>query len=302
MRRSPDRTSAPPPDAPPAERGRWGRVGIFAAFLVLLLVVWELLKFVGGDPWRIGGWVWRPPVKLWFASDLNLPHVWEIASALADPYRRSAADSLLVHLAGKALYTWREAAIGFALGTALGIGLAVAFVHSSLLERAFVPYVVASQTIPIVALAPMIVFFVGASVEAVVIIATYLTFFPVTIAMIRGLRAPDPRSLELMRSYAASRRAVLWKLRLPASLPYLFTALKITATASIVGAIVGEGPGGVHEGLGWTIIEFNQQYITGPEKLWAAIFVTALLGIAFYSLVRLVELRVLRNRPAATAG
>ena len=189
-------------------------------------------------------------MKLWFASDLNLPHVWTIVGALADPYRRSAEDSLFVHLAGKALYTWREAAIGFALGTLLGVALAVAFVHSSLLERAFVPYVVASQTIPIVALAPMIVFFVGSSVEAVVIIATYLTFFPVTIAMIRGLRAPDPRALELMRSYAASRRAVLWKVRLPASLPYLFTALKITATASIVGAIVGEGPGGVHARAG----------------------------------------------------
>ena len=261
-----------------------------------------MVKFIGGDPWRIGGWVWRPPVKLWFASDLNLPHVWTIVGALADPYRRSAEDSLFVHLAGKALYTWREAAMGFALGTLLGVALAVAFVHSSLLERAFVPYVVASQTIPIVALAPMIVFFVGSSVEAVVIVATYLTFFPVTIAMIRGLRAPDPRALELMRSYAASRRAVLWKVRLPASLPYLFTALKITATASIVGAIVGEGPGGVHEGLGWTIIEFNQTYITGPEKLWAAIFVTAILGVAFYGLVRLLELRVLRNRPAATAG
>jgi NitT/TauT family transport system permease protein len=298
MRRSPEAAA----DAPIRARGRWARIGIFVAFIAILLVAWEVVKFIGGDPWRIGGWVWRPPVKLWFASDLNLPHVWTIVGALADPYRRSAEDSLFVHLAGKALYTWREAAMGFALGTLLGVALAVAFVHSSLLERAFVPYVVASQTIPIVALAPMIVFFVGSSVEAVVIVATYLTFFPVTIAMIRGLRAPDPRALELMRSYAASRRAVLWKVRLPASLPYLFTALKITATASIVGAIVGEGPGGVHEGLGWTIIEFNQTYITGPEKLWAAIFVTAILGVAFYGLVRLLELRVLRNRPAATAG
>jgi ABC-type nitrate/sulfonate/bicarbonate transport system, permease component len=135
-----------------------------------------------------------------------------------------------------------------------------------------------------------------------VIIATYLTFFPVTIAMIRGLRAPDPRALELMRSYAASRRTILWKLRLPASLPYLFTALKITATASIVGAIIGEGPGGIQEGLGWSIINFNQQYVTSPAKLWGAIFVASLLGIAFYSLVRLVELRVLRGRPGATAG
>jgi NitT/TauT family transport system permease protein len=291
-----------PEEAAPATRSRRAKTAVLVGFLLAIVALWELVKFVGGDPWRIATWEWRPPLDIWFATDQNLPHVWDIGLALADPWRRSAPDSLFVHLVGKALYTWREAAIGFALGAVLGIGLAIAFVHSSVLERAFVPYVVASQTIPIVALAPMVVFFVGASVEAVVIIATYLTFFPVTIAMLRGLRSPDPRAMELMRSYAASRRMVLWKLRLPASLPYLFTALKITATASIVGAIIGEGPGGVHEGLGWTIVEFNQTYITAPERLWAAIFVTALLGIAFYGLVRLVEVRVLRARAETIAG
>jgi NitT/TauT family transport system permease protein len=162
--------------------------------------------------------------------------------------------------------------------------------------------VIASQTIPIVALAPMIVFFVGHNMTSVVIIATYLSFFPVTIAMLRGLRSPDPRALELMRSYAASRRAVLWKLRLPASLPYLFTALKITATASIVGAIVGEGPGGIRYGLGRAILFFSQQYTIAPEKLWASILFTAALGILFFGIVRLVELRVLRRWPEGSAG
>ena len=105
------------------------------------------------------------------------------------------------------------------------------------------PYVIASQTIPIVALAPMIVFAFGPNVTSVVVIATYLTFFPVTIAMIRGLRSPDPRALELMRSYAAWRWAIYRKVRLPASLPYLFTALKIAATASIVGRDHRRGAG-----------------------------------------------------------
>jgi NitT/TauT family transport system permease protein len=178
----------------------------------------------------------------------------------------------------------------------LGLVLATVFVHSKLLERAFVPYVIASQTVPIIALAPMIVFAFGANVVSVVIIATYLTFFPVTIAMIRGLRSFDPRAMELMRSYAASRSQIYWKLRLPASLPYLFTALKISATAGIVGAIIGEGPGGISEGLGRLIITFNQYYITGPEKLWAAIGGTALLGILFFLLIVAVEWYVLRNR------
>ena len=111
-----------------------------------------------------------------------------------------------------------------------------------------------------------------------VIIATYLTFFPVTIAEMRGLRSPDPRALELMRSYAASRWTIYWKVRLPASVPYLFTALKIAAAASIVGAIIGEGPGGIQAGLGRAIVVYYQQYITGPEKLWATILVAALVG------------------------
>ena len=266
-------------------------------FIGIVLIAWEGVKLIGGDPWRMNGeLVWTPPLEIKVANDLNLPHVWSIAAALFDPWRRSADESLLMFLVGKALYTWREAAIGFGLGAVIGIGLASAFIHSQLAERAFVPYVVASQTIPIVALAPMIVFFVGGDVLAVVVIATYLTFFPVTIAMLRGLRSPDPRAVELMRSYAASKRTVLWKLRLPASAPYLFTALKIAATASIVGAIVGEGPGGIQEGLGRAILDFNQTYITGPEKLWAAILVTALLGITFYLLVRVVELWWLRDR------
>jgi NitT/TauT family transport system permease protein len=285
---------------PSPRRGR--SIIVFLAFAALVAVAWELLKFIGGDPWRYFGWEWHPPLKIWFASDLDLPHIWDIAGALAGPWRRSATDSLFVFLVFKALYTWREAAIGFGLGAILGVALAVAFVHSSLLERAFVPYVVASQTIPIVALAPMIVFFVGHNIPAVVVVATYLTFFPVTIAMIRGLRSPDPRALELMRSYAANRREVLRKLRFPASLPYLFTALKITATASIVGAIIGEGPGGIQDGLGRAIIDFNQTYITGPERLWAAIFVSSLLGISFYGLVRLVELRTLRGRQEVVPG
>lgn len=270
----------------------------FGLFVVAILVVWELAKFIGGDPWRYFGWEWRPPLDIAFASDLMLPHVWQIVAALLEPVQRLRTDSLGQFLIGAALYTWREAAIGFVAGAILGVGLATAFVHSRVLERAFVPYVIASQTIPIVALAPMIVFAFGTSIVSVAIIATYLTFFPVTIAMIRGLRSPDPRALDLMRSYAASSWAVFWKLRIPASLPYLFTALKISATASIVGAIIGEGPGGVNDGLGRAIINFNNQYISGPEKLWATILIAALLGIAFYSLVHIAENFALRTAPA----
>lgn len=278
----------------------------FALFIVGLLGLWELVKFLGGVPWRpIGAGpgsevLWDPPFRWAFANDLVLPHWWNIIWNLFQPVQRGSEESLVGFLAGAAFYTWREAAIGFVVGALLGLVLATVFVHSRLLERAFVPYVVASQTIPIVALAPMIVFAVGPNVASVVIIATYLTFFPVTIAMIRGLRSPDPRALELMRSYAASRWDIYRKVRLPASLPYLFTALKIAATASIVGAIIGEGPGGIPDGLGRAIINFNQYYITGPEKLWGAVLVSALLGLVFFAIIRVLETIVLRGRSAVS--
>jgi NitT/TauT family transport system permease protein len=291
-----------------APRGRRILVGLLV--LVAVLVVWEGVKFLGGTPWRAPGAVpvpgspvlWNPPFRWAFANDLNLPHVWNIALVFLEPWQRGADRNVAQFLFDAALFTWREAALGFALGAGIGLVLATIFVHSRLLERALVPYVVASQTVPIIALAPMITYAFGGNVAAVVVIATYLTFFPVTIAMIRGLRSFDPRALELLRSYASSRRSTYWKLRLPASLPYLFTALKIAATASIVGAIIGEGPGGIANGLGRVIITYNQYYITGPEKLWAAIIASGILGVAFYLIVRAVEVVVLRGRPVGAEG
>jgi NitT/TauT family transport system permease protein len=276
------------------------------ALVVLLLamaLLWEGAKLVGGTPWRYDDFLGTgiplhhdPPLRVSQLSDRQLPHLWDIGAALFQPVQRGAGQTLGQFLIGAALYTWREAVIGFFLGGVIGVALASVFVHFRLLERAFVPYVIASQAIPIVALAPIIVVGLGRGLVAVVVIATYLTFFPVTIAAMRGLSSPDPRALELMRSYAASRWSTFWKVRLPASTPYLFTALKIAATASIVGAIIGEGPGGIPDGLGRAIINFNQQYITGPEKLWATILVSAALGVAFFAVVRLAEAIVLRDR------
>lgn len=281
----------------------------FVVFVAAILVAWEAVKWVGGVPWRFENVLGTgfdlfhdPPFRWPFANDLNLPHWFNILAVLGQPVQRGSEESLLQYLGGAAFYTWREAAIGFVIGALLGLLLATIFVHFRLAERAFVPYVVASQTIPIVALAPMIVYAFGPSVASVVIIATYLTFFPVTIAMIRGLRSPDPRALELMRSYAATRWAIYRKVRFPASLPYLFTALKIAATASIVGAIIGEGPGGIPDGLGRAIINFNQYYITGPEKLWGSILVSAALGIIFFALIRVTEVIALRDRPKVEEG
>jgi NitT/TauT family transport system permease protein len=291
--------------------GRWrtpfGRltrtVLAFVAFFLIVALVWELFKWLFGDPWRFENilgsgidYFHVPPFRLIQANDLQLPHIWDIAYALTEPVQRNSDTSLLLHLISAAFSTWTMALIGFAIGALIGITLASVFVHSALSERAFMPYVIASQAIPIVALAPILVAAAGRGNTAVIIIAVYLTFFPVTIAQSRGLRSPDPRSLELMRSLAASKWDIYRKVRLPASVPYLFTALKVAAAAAIVGAIIGEGPGGVKDGLGRAIINFNQQYITGPEKLWATILIAALTGIFFFVLVRIAEILTTMRR------
>jgi NitT/TauT family transport system permease protein len=278
----------------------------FVAFFAIVGLVWESFKFIAGNPWRFENilgtgvdFFHDPPIRMIQASDIQLPHIWDIAYALTEPVQRNSETSLLVHLIGAAFSTWSQALIGFTFGALIGIALASIFVHSLMAERAFMPYVIASQAIPIVALAPIIVATAGRGNTAVIIIATYLTFFPVTISQARGLRSPDPRSLELMHSFAASKWEIYRKVRLPASLPYLFTALKVAAAAAIVGAIIGEGPGGVKDGLGRAIINFNQQYITGPEKLWATIFIAALTGIFFFTLVRIAEIISTRHRQRA---
>src|SRR6185295_711368 len=161
------------------------------------------------------------------------------------------------------------------------------------------PYVIASQTVPILAIAPMVVGWLGTGGFSKAVIAAYLTFFPVTVNMARGLRALDPEALALMRALAASTRQVFFKLRFPSALPYLFTALRLSATASVIGAIVGELPVGSRFGMGVVIINAAQYYNWRPANLWAAILVAALLGIAFYQTVAWVERRCVRWQPAS---
>jgi NitT/TauT family transport system permease protein len=223
-----------------------------------------------------------------------MPHIWDILFALVQPAQRNG-PLLVAILTQAALVTLQEALVGFVIGTALGLILGIVFAHSNLLERALVPYVVASQTIPILAIAPMVVVWLKAGWWSVAILAAHLCFFPVTINTLRGLRSPDPRAIELMKSYAASTWTTLWQVRFPSALPYIFTALKIAGTTSIVGAIIGELPSGIREGLGGAILNFNQYYAIQPHKLWAVIIFTAIVGILFFVSVTLVERLMLRN-------
>jgi NitT/TauT family transport system permease protein len=273
----------------------------FVVLLLLLGLLWEGAKWLGGDPWWPDQNPWGvshdPPLRWKVASDLNLPHIWDIASSFSNPARRNGPPLISI-LTAAALYTFREATVGFVFGATLGLLLGILFAHFGLLERGCMPFVVASQTVPILAIAPMVIIWLKAGWFSVAVIAAYLTFFPVTINTLRGLRSPDPMAVELMRSYAASRWAILWKLRFPAALPYIFTAFKIAATASVVGSIIGELPSGIRSGLGGAILNFNQYYISGPARLWAVIIVSAAVGIAFYLIITLVEFYALRGRKA----
>ena len=278
-----------------AGTSRWSpgvrRVVGFLGVLAIVVVAWEVYKVVGK---ALGGVVpgtelrLRPP-----PDDRTMPHTWDVILQLFRPVRRNG--ELTLFLLGKAaLFTLREAFVGFVVGGVIGFGLGVAFVRSTLAERAFMPYVVASQTVPIIAIAPMVVVW-GGQLEipqwlSVAIIAAYLTFFPVTINTVRGLRSPATTAMEMMRSYAASPSQVLWKLQVPAALPYIFTALKVSATASVIGAIVGELPAGFRDGLGRALLEFSQVFTA--EQLLAAVLMSALAGILFVGIVTWFEHRM----------
>lgn len=281
------------------------QVASFLLIVLLILVAWEGLKFIAGDPWRADtnpfGIEHNPPFRLKQASDLNLPHIWTIAEAFGNESRRNGPPLWQV-LAQSAWHTFREAVVGFGIGALLGFALGALFAHFRLLQRGCMPYVIASQTIPILAIAPMVIIWLGGGWTSVAVISAYLTFFPVTINTLRGLSSPDTQALELMHAYAASRWQVLWKLRVPAALPYIFTALKVAATASVVGAIIGELPSGIRGGLGRAILDFNSYYITGPGRLWAAIIAAALVGILFYILIAALEWLTMRNRKSAAAA
>ena len=279
--------------------GRWERLSprtrriISVTGVVLTLVaIWELYKLI----WSAMGWT--NPVR---PDDVVMPHVWDMVIELFRPVRRGG-NLLIVDLAGRSIFTLREAILGFLIGGVLGFGIGVWFVRSRFAEQAFMPYVVASQTVPFLAIAPMVVVWgLGVGIPgwiSVAIIAAYLTFFPVAINTLRGLRSPEPTSLELMRSYAATPNEVLWKLQVPSALPYIFTALKVTATASIVGALVGELPVGFQSGLGRALLTFSQQFAVQSKKLYGTVIVCALVGIFFVGLVSFIERKLVPQRMA----
>jgi len=226
-------------------------------------------------------------------------------TVLTDPTK---PRSLVFH----AWVTFSATALGFVMGSVLGIGLAVLIVHNEAMNRSLMPWIVASQTIPILALAPLIVvigfnIFTGtmgiptdpARLMSKAIISAYLSFFPVAVGMVKGLRSPEAIQLDLMHTYSATANQTFWKLRWPAAMPFLFTSLKVGVAASLVGAIVGELPTGAVAGLGARLLAGS--YYSQTVQIWAALFAASILAALLVIAVGVVERLVNRSMGARPA-
>jgi len=228
-----------------------------------------------------------------------LPAPHQIVSTFLDDvfgYPPLAPRSLVYH----SLVTLSATLLGFVLGTVFGIVLALMIVHSRVLERSLLPWIICSQMVPILALAPIFIVVLGAlGLQGLLpksIISAYLCFFPITIGMVKGLTSPDPLQLELMRTWSADTRQILWKLRWPAAIPYLFASLKVAITISLIGAIVAELPTGAEAGIGARLL--SGSYYGQTVQLWAALVAAAVLSSGLIGIVALIERGVARRMGA----
>jgi NitT/TauT family transport system permease protein len=234
---------------------------------------------------------------------LPAPHqivteIWNSTATMSITSKRS----LVYH----AWITLSATLLGFGLGTVLGIALAVGIVHNLAMDKSMMPWVIASQTIPIMAIAPMLIVVLNAigisGLLPKALISTYLSFFPVVVGMVKGLRSPEIIQLDLMHTYYASRTQLFWKLRFPAAIPFLFASLKVGIAISLIGAIVGELPTGAVAGLGARLL--SGSYYGQTIQIWAALFVSSIVAGLLVFIVGGIErlvYRMMGARPEATA-
>ncbi len=261
-----------------------GRGGPLAVVVFFLFVLWYLGTVWLNAPVLIDGyerrdvdWSFTQLVEDSMAMErpiLPAPHQVAVELDKSILGRKVTSKRSLVY---HAWVTLSSTLLGFVMGTVLGIVLAVGIVHVKTLDRSLLPWVIASQTIPILAIAPMIIVVLGnigfTGLVPKALISMYLCFFPVTIGMVKGLRSPDPLQQDLMRTYSASTNQVFWKLRWPSSVPFLFASLKVAIAISLVGAIVGELPTGAQAGIGARLLVGS--YYGQTVQIWAALLTAA---------------------------
>jgi len=300
---APERTAPVP--VPPRDRSTVGRRILVAVLALLLLAaLWELVKVVVPDA---GGYIGEASV-LPRTDDLAMPHVWDVVDRVLQPETSATGSpTVLSAMLSACWFTLRVALAGWLVGSIGGLLLAALMMRWQMAESALVPWVVLSQTVPLIALAPLVVGWGGrihiGTFEwqrwmSVALIASYLAFFPVTIGALRGFQSPPTAQVELFRAQAASWTRTMLSLRLPASVPYLLPALRLGAATAVVGAIVAEVSTGTKGGIGRLIIGYAQSASGDPAKPWAAIIAAAMLGLLAAALVSLLGLGLGRYRYA----
>lgn len=286
-----------------------GRALPLAAMVLGLLVLWLLGAIYLNAPQVKDAWE-RDEKKDWTVGEL-VEATWTMERPILPAPQQVVADiqkslsasitsprNLLFH----SWVTGSSTFVGFGLGVLLGIILAVGIVHVRTLDKSLMPWVIASQTVPILAIAPMIVVVLGnmglTGLLPKAVISMYLCFFPITIGLVKGLRSPDPLQIDLMQTYSASRSQMFWMLRWPSALPFLFTSLKVAISIALVGAIVGELPTGAQAGLGARLLAGS--YYGQTVQIWSALIVAALMGMLLVGAIGLIE-RFVVGRQGAQA-
>ena len=267
------------------------------AVCAILLVVWYLAA-IALNAALVRDAFERQEVQYTFADVIAgtmdaerplLPAPHQIAEELYDSIFGYPLDSPR-NLAHHAWVTLSATLLGFAIGAIFGIVLAILIVHARTLEKSLLPWVICSQMVPILAIAPIIIVVLGAiGIHGLLpksIISAYLCFFPVTIGMVKGLSSPDPIQLDLMRTWSASKLQVFWKLRWPSSIPFLFASLKVAVTISLVGAIVGELPTGAQAGIGARLL--TGSYYGQTVQIWAALIAASVMAATLVGIIDVI--------------
>ncbi|NBR76479.1 MAG: ABC transporter permease subunit [Actinobacteria bacterium] len=275
---------------------------MFVASLALVVAVWETYKALGPED---GGQLIGVRI-LPRTSNYAMPHVWEMFSRFGRPEVRGSDRTVFDAVLSGAWYSFRLSVAGFLLGAIIGVGLAVLMARFKWVQRGVLPYLVVSQTVPLIALAPLIVAW-GGKVEvgafvwprwlSASVLGAFLAFFPIAVGTLRGLAAAPAASVELMQSYAASWTKTLFKLRFPTAVPFMVPAFRLGASASVIGVVVAEISTGLRGGIGRLIIEYAREATGDPAKVYTAIFGAAALGLVMAGVVIAVDVVVMRNRP-----
>jgi len=282
------------------------RIGMFVLSIALVAAMWELYKAVGPQD---GGMLFGGKI-LPRANDRAMPHVWDMLSRYGRPEVRGSDRKIWSVVLAGGWFSFRLVLVGFVLGATIGVGLAVLMARFRIVERGLLPYLVLSQTVPLIALAPLVVSWGGklhvGGFEwprwlSVSVLGAFLAFFPVAVGTLKGLTSAPAAAVELMNSYASSWRQTLVKLRFPAAVPFMVPAFKLAASGAVIGVVVAEISTGLKGGIGRLVIEYAREATGDPAKVFTAVFGAAGLGLVMAGIIAVGDIALMRNRPKETA-